>query len=86
MTDGLINSVPLLICPGKVFERKYNASSIVNTGAGMEIAYEDFVAENIREKADLIIGDESYAKQAGMLGRRLLQLGGCSNIVRECEL
>ena len=84
MTDGLINGVPLLICPGKVFERKYNASSIVNTGAGMEIAYDEFTAENIREKADHIIADSSYAKQASMLGRRLLQLGGCDNIVREC--
>ena len=86
MTDGLINSVPLLICPGKVFERKYNASSVVNTGAGLELSYEDFNAENIRMKADSIIEDESFSKQAAMLGRRLLQLGGCSNIVRECEI
>ena len=84
MTDGLINGVPLLICPGKVFERKYNASSIVNTGAGMEISYDEFIAENIREKADHIIADSTYAKQASMLVRRLLQLGGCDNIVREC--
>ena len=51
----------------------------------MEISYDEFDAAHIREKADHIIADSTYAKQAAMLGRRLLQLGGCDNIVRECR-
>jgi len=86
ITDGLIHGVPLLICPGKVFERRYNAQSIVNTGAGLEIKIEDFNAENIGHMAELIISDNKYRDQAQMLGRRLLQLGGTANIVRECEI
>ena len=85
ITDGLIYGVPLLICPGKVFERKYNAASIVNTGAGLQLSYEEFTADRINECAETIIGDDGFAKHAMTLGRRLLQLGGVDNIVRECE-
>ena len=85
ITDALINGVPLLICPGKVFERRYNAQSVVNTGAGLEISYSDFKGEKINELADIIISDERYASQAQILGKRLLQLGGTANLVRECE-
>jgi len=31
---GLIYGVPQIICPGNVFERKYNESSIVKLNAG----------------------------------------------------
>ena len=85
ITDALINGVPLIICPGKVFERRYNAQSVVNTGAGLEISYSDFKGEKINELADIIISDERYASQAQILGKRLLQLGGTANLVRECE-
>ncbi len=83
--DGLIHKTPLLVCPGRVFERKYNAASIVKTGAGISIDQYDFTAEKIKETADKIFSDDSYKTQADILGRRLRQLGGVANIVREIK-
>lgn len=83
--DGLIHKTPLLVCPGRVFERKYNAASIVKTGAGLSIDQYDFTADKIKEAAEKIFADESFKKQADILGKRLLQLGGVANIVREIK-
>ena len=82
MTDALIYGVPQLICAGKVFERKYNASSIVRSGAGLEIPCQDFTGRNIKAAFEKIISDESYQTNAAKIGQILLSLGGTKKIIQ----
>lgn len=83
--DGLIYGVPQLICAGKVFERKYNAGSIVKIGAGLEILYKEFAGRNIKALADKIILKEKYRENALKIGKVLLSLGGTENIIHSLE-
>lgn len=83
--DGLINGVPQLICAGKVFERKYNAGSIVKIGAGLEIPYKEFTGCNIKAVADKIISQGEYQKNAMKTDKVLLSLGGAGNIIKSLE-
>lgn len=83
--DGLIYGVPQLICAGKVFERKYNAESIVKIGAGLEIPYKEFTGCNIKAAADKIISQGEYQKNAMKTGKVLLSLGGAGNIIKSLE-
>lgn len=81
--DGLIYGVPQIICPGKVFERKYNAQSVVKNGAGIELFYKDFSAEVILKNAQKIINNKEYANNALKLGNKLVSLGGVRNVANE---
>ncbi len=83
--DGLIYGVPQLICAGKVFERKYNAGSIVKIGAGLEIPYKEFAGCNIKALADKIILEEKYRENALKIGKVLLSLGGTEKIIHSLE-
>lgn len=85
MIDGLIYGVPQLICAGKVFERKYNAQSIVKIGAGIEISYKDFTGNNIKALFEQIISDEIYRENAFKIGKILLSLGGTEKIIESLE-
>lgn len=80
--DGLIYGVPQLICAGKVFERQYNAQSIVKVGAGLKISHKEFAGIHIRDAADKIISVKEYRENALKTGRILLSLGGTKNIVK----
>lgn len=78
--DGLINAVPQIICPGKVFERKFNASSVEKIGAGIVIREDKFDSENIKNLAEKIINSPEYSKNAQNIGDKLLSLGGAKKI------
>ena len=41
--------------------------------------------KDVKEAADKIFSDDSYKTQADILGRRLRQLGGVANIIREIK-
>ena len=43
MMDGLRYGVPQLICPGRIFERQYNARSIAENGAGLVVSLSEFL-------------------------------------------
>lgn len=85
MVDGLIFGVPQLICAGKVFERNYNAKSILKIGAGLEISYKDFVANNIKILSERIISNPIYQKNALKMGDILLSLGGTQKIIESLK-
>lgn len=80
IADGLVYGVPLLVCAGKVFERKYNAQSIVKAGAGEELSVGDFTSEKIRRVALQIINNPDYQRNAYRIGKELTSLGGVSVI------
>ncbi|MBE6464314.1 MAG: glycosyltransferase family 1 protein [Eggerthellaceae bacterium] len=75
--------VPQIIFPGKVFERQYNARSIVNAGAG--ISLDDFTSETILEAVEKLRGDASLTRNAATLRETLSSLGGTSCIVSHTE-
>lgn len=74
--DVLIYGVPQIICPGKVFERKYNADSVIRTGAGIELSYMHFNAKAITDSFKKILSDKTYRHNALCIGKKLLSLGG----------
>ena len=80
IADALIHGVPQLLCPGKVFERKYNAGKIAELKAGISIDAGDFKAGVIREKAGIILSDGSYADNAAALGRRMCSYEGAREV------
>ena len=80
IVDGLINRVPMLICPGKVFERKYNASGVANLGAGLTVDADKFEPKTIRNLSSCILEDPSYASNAASLGKKLLSYGGAAEV------
>lgn len=85
MIDGLIYGVPQIICAGKVFERKYNAQSIVKIGAGLEIPYKEFTGRNLKAAADEIMSAREYQENALRIGKVLLSLGGTENVIDSLE-
>lgn len=80
--DGLIYGVPQIICAGKIFERKYNAKSVVKVGAGIEIGVSEFKAEQIKAAFEKIISSREYQKNAYETGKKILSLGGIQSIIR----
>lgn len=79
--DGLIHGVPQIVVPGKVFERCFNANSLVKNDAGAIISHNDFEASHIRKIADNIINSEIMKENAQRLGKMLEQQGGIDNII-----
>ena len=82
VVDGLLYGVPQLMVPGKVFERKYNAQSVENAGAGKLLDHKDFCAGNIRKMADELIASEETRENAQALGEKLIRGGGINTILQ----
>ncbi|MBQ6455458.1 MAG: glycosyltransferase family 1 protein [Eggerthellaceae bacterium] len=75
--------VPQIIYPGKVFERQYNAQSIVDAGAGISLA--DFTSESVSGAIEKLRCDTSLARNASALRETLSSLGGTSCIISHTE-
>lgn len=83
--DGLLAGVPQLVCPGMIFERRYNARSVADLGAGMLLDHGSFQAEEVRRRVDALVADGSCAERARSAGRRLVALGGVSRAAQAIE-
>ncbi|MCR5649694.1 MAG: hypothetical protein K6F86_00760 [Lachnospiraceae bacterium] len=84
--DGLLHGVPQIMIPGKVFERKYNANSIADNGAGAVIPMKDFNPARIREVSEEIIQSKEMSANAAVLGAELSHAGGINVITREMKM
>lgn len=82
---GLMYGVPQIICPGNVFERRYNAASIVNLGAGVSLEAGDFNADTIEKIISDFNGNSIYAESSKKTGRQLFSLGGVNKVVDVME-
>lgn len=82
---GLMYGVPQIVCPGKGFERRYNASSIVNLGAGVSLESSDFKAEIIKKIVKDLNEKTNYTNNAKKAGEQLLNLGGVNKAVDAIE-
>jgi uncharacterized protein (TIGR00661 family) len=84
--DALSYGVPQIICPGKIFERKYNAKSMEVVGTGITITHNEFNANKISECMKLIKSDKNYRKNSEALGIELAALGGATKVAEEIIL
>jgi len=82
---GLVNGVPQIIRPGKVFERQYNAESVVRVKAGKTLHASDFTAQNVRQIVKGFETDTTYHQNALKVGENLLKLGGASKVIDMLE-
>jgi len=82
---GLIYGVPQIVCPGNVFERRYNAASIVNLNAGVSLEANDFNAEIIKKIVNDFNVNKIYVHNSKKAGEELLSLGGTSKVVQFIE-
>lgn len=80
--DGLIYGVPQLICPGRVFERIYNAKSVEKVKSGKIIEVNEFKSEKIRLKSEKLINDTSYQENSRLIGDKLKSTGGINCILK----
>ncbi|MBD7911453.1 glycosyltransferase [Clostridium cibarium] len=82
---SLIYGVPQIICPGNVFERKYNASSIVKLQAGAMLEVSDFNYETIKKIVNNFNENPVYRNNSKKAGEILLSLGGTAKAVEAIE-
>lgn len=82
---GLIYGVPQIVCPGNVFERRYNAASIANLKAGVALETNDFNAEMIKNIVNDFNVNKIYANNSKKSGEKLLSLRGTSKAVLSIE-
>ncbi len=85
IVDGLINGVPQIIVPGKVFERQYNAQSIARINAGVVLTSREFKADRIRYLTDSILNRSELFENAASYGRKLIEAGGIDAIIGEVK-
>lgn len=81
--QSLLNDVPLLIFPGPIFERHFNARKVQAAGAGLMGEVNEFTPEFIR--AALEIGP-ACAGKAAHLGDKIRSYGGAKAAVKAMEL
>lgn len=78
---GLLYGTPQIVCAGNVFERRYNASSIVKLKAGVSLETREFKAEIIRGRVEDFEKQLFYGENSKNFGEELLKLGGTSKAV-----
>jgi len=70
---SLLHGIPLLIFPGPIFERRYNASKVEEAGAGLMGEVNEFTVKWICASFEQ---QSECASQAAALGRRIRSYGG----------
>jgi UDP:flavonoid glycosyltransferase YjiC (YdhE family) len=83
--DGLVAGVPQVVCPGGIFERIYNADSVVRLGAGRRMEEGQFDAPGLRAAVEELSGDPGVREKAQTAGRALVSLGGVGRAAEVLE-
>ena len=81
--DALAHGVPQVICPGRVFERRFNAQSVELAGAGVCLGR--FDEPTVLRTIERITREGSFEAKAAELRDSLASLGGTATIVAEVE-
>lgn len=80
--QSLQHGVPLMVIPGAVFERRFNAEMVARAGAGRMGELPDFTPEWI---LSVMAEHDPMAVRAAELGRKIESLGGAAEAVRLIE-
>lgn len=84
--DGIAFGAPQLICPGRVFERRFNAEAAARNGVGVVLEHEHFDAEKVRKAIGrLVDGQEAFQKAACVLRSEFAGLGGTDTVLNTME-
>jgi len=76
--QSLINFVPLILFPGPIFERRFNASMISRNKAGVMGELSDF---NVKWLRNVINKFDLYSENALKLGKKIISYGGSKKAV-----
>ena len=79
MMDGIAYGSPQLICPGKVFERRFNAKAAERCGIGLSLEQSCFDVPTVRKTLEQLL--EGYRASAESLRNRLSELGGMNRVI-----
>lgn len=82
IVQSLLYGVPLILFPGPIFERRWNAEKVQRSGAGVMGELPDFSADWLRE---VLSRRKRYEAKAVELRNRLKELGGVSSALRALE-
>lgn len=80
--QSLMHGVPLMVIPGAVFERRFNAEMVQKAGAGKMGELPDFNPDWIRS---VLAEREPLAKRASELGNKIKSYGGPAEAVTALE-
>ncbi len=82
MMDGIAYGSPQLICPGKVFERRFNAKAAERCGIGLSLEQNCFNVPTVRRALKQLLEDAAeYRASAASLRSRLFELGGTNRVI-----
>ena len=81
--DGLIHGVPQIMVPGKVFERQYNAKSVMENKAGVSLSYRNFSVDNLSAIIEKVAHSKKNRQNAAVLGKKLMAGGGVKMVASE---
>ena len=81
--QALINRVPLIIFPGPIFERRFNARMVHKSGAGIFGELPDFNTIWLKK---IIDNREPYANKAKELGEKILSYNGAETAIKAMEI
>lgn len=82
MMDGIAYGSPQLICPGKVFERRFNAKAAERCRIGLSLEQSCFDAPTVRRALKQLLEDATeYRASAASLRSRLFELGGTNRVI-----
>jgi len=81
VVSALVHGVPQIICTGRHYERRFNARSVEQLGAGVRLEARDITPRRLRDLMTELRDDPSYARAARDAGERLLGLGGLPGVL-----
>lgn len=82
MMNGIAYGSPQLICPGKVFERRFNAKAAERCGIGLSLEQSCFDIPTVRRTLEQLLEDAArYRASAASLRNRLTELGGTNRVI-----
>ena len=84
--DGLIHGVPQIMVPGKVFERQYNAKSVMENKAGVSLSYRNFNVDKLSAIIEKVAHSKKNRQNAAALGKKLMAGGGVKMVAQKCLL
>ncbi len=80
--DGIAFGAPQLICPGRVFERRFNAEAAARNSVGVMLEHECFDGRSVHDAIGQLVDDrEKFQDAARDLRAKLSNLGGAVQVM-----
>lgn len=80
--QSLMNGVPLIIFPGPIFERRFNAEMVQKSGSGVMGEISNFTSEWI---CNVMSRQNQFKEKAEELSKKIIALGGADTAIKAME-